>query len=161
MALILIVTFFIWYFGSSEEKNIILDPEAEQRQMKTVPAALSNFVPPVIVVLNSSGNTLPQRNWSVSALELNAEAALAISDDGERIYYNKNINEKRAIASLTKLMTAIIVLENYNLDEIIKIPAEAVRREGSRGDLRPSEEITIRALLNVMLIDSSNDAAIA
>jgi len=78
-----------------------------------------------------------------------------------RIYYNKNIEERRPVASLTKLMTAIIVLENYNSEEIIKVPLAAVKREGSRGDLRPLEEITVRSLLNMMLIDSSNDAAMA
>ena len=65
------------------------------------------------------------------------------------------------MASLTKLMTAIIVLENFNLDEVIRVPAVAIKREGSRGELRPSEEITVRSLLDMMLIDSSNDAAIA
>jgi len=161
MSVLLFAALFIWYFSSPKEKNIILDPEAEQRQMKVTPTALSNFVPPTIVVLNNSENTLPRRNWSTPALEINAEAALAMRADGERIYYNKNIEERRPVASLTKLMTAIIVLENYNSEEIIKVPLAAVKREGSRGDLRPLEEITVRSLLNMMLIDSSNDAAMA
>lgn len=161
MSLILATAFFIWYLGSPEEKNIILDPEAEQRQLKAAPAAFLNFTPPTIVVWNDSESTLPRRNWSVPALELNAEAVLAVATDGRRIYYNKNMEERRPVASLTKLMTAIIVLENYNLDKIIKVSELAVRREGSRGDLKPSEEITVRALLYMMLVDSSNDAAIA
>ncbi|HEY4495312.1 MAG TPA: serine hydrolase [Candidatus Paceibacterota bacterium] len=161
MSLILAVAFFIWYFGSPEENGIILDPEAEQRQMKAAPIALSNFVPPTIVIWGDGENTSPRRNWSIPPLEINAEAALAMRADGGRIYYNKNMEERRPVASLTKLMTAIIVLENYNLEEIIKVPLAAVQREGSRGDLKPSEEITVRSLLNMMLIDSSNDAAIA
>lgn len=161
ISLMFVAAFFIWYFGSPKGKNIILDPEAEQRQLKAVPAALSNFVPPTVVVFSDSEKTLPRRNWLTSALELNAEAALAMRADGGRIYYNKNMEVRRPVASLTKLMTAIVVLENYNLEEIIKVPLAAVRREGSRGDLRPSEEITARALLEMMLIDSSNDAAIA
>ena len=161
MSVLLFAALFIWYFSSPKEKNIILDPEAEQRPMKVTPTALSNFVPPTIVVWGNGENTLPRRNWSTPALEINAEAALAMRADGGRIYYNKNMEERRPVASLTKLMTAIIVLENYNLEEIIKIPLAAVQREGSRGDLNPSEEITVRSLLNMMLIDSSNDAAIA
>ncbi|OGD25784.1 hypothetical protein A2819_00680 [Candidatus Azambacteria bacterium RIFCSPHIGHO2_01_FULL_40_24] len=161
ISVLLFAAFFIWYFSSPEKKSIILDPEAEQRQIKATPTALSNFVPPTIIVWNESKNTLPRRNWSTPALEINAETALAIRVDGKRIYYNKNIETKRPIASLTKLMTAIIVLENYNLEEIIKVPLIAVKREGSRGDLRPFEEITVRSLLDMMLIDSSNDAAIA
>lgn len=161
MFVLLFVAFFIWYFSPPEEKNIVLDPEAEQRQLKATPVALSDFTPPTIVVWGDSENTLPRRNWSASALELNAEAALAMRADGGRVYYNKNMEARRPVASLTKLMTAIIVLQNYNLNEIIKVSAVAVNREGSRGDLKPSEEITVRALLDIMLIDSSNDAAIA
>lgn len=161
ITLILITAFFVWHFGSPEEKNIVLDPEAEGRQLKGSPTALFNFVPPTFVVLGNSENTFPRRNWSVPALELNAEAALAMRADGGRVYYNKNMEIRRSVASLTKLMTAIVVLENYNLDEIIKVPITAVKREGSRGDLRLSEEITRRALLNMILIDSSNDAAMA
>ncbi|MBI2446837.1 MAG: D-alanyl-D-alanine carboxypeptidase [Parcubacteria group bacterium] len=161
MFVLLSAAFFIWYFGSPKENSIILDPEAEQRHKKATPAALSNFVPPTIIVLNDSKNTLPRRNWSIPALEINAEAALAMRADGGRIYYNKNMEMRRPVASLTKLMTAIIVLENYNLEEIIKVPLAAVKREGSRGDLRPFEEITVRSLLDMMLIDSSNDAAMA
>ena len=158
---ILLVVFSIWHFSSPRENNNLLDPEAETRPPKDTSATLTNFAPPILVVFNDNENTLPRRNWSAPALEINAEAALAMRDDGGRIYYNKNMEARRPIASLTKLMTAIVVLENYRLDEIIKIPIEAVRREGSRGDLRPSEEITVRALLNIMLIDSSNDAAVA
>src|SRR3989338_2570529 len=161
MSVLLFAALFIWYFSSPKEKNIILDPEAEQRPMKVTPTALSNFVPPTIVVLNNNENTLPRRNWSTPALEINAEAALAMRVDGGGGFYNKKMEERRPVASLTKLMTAIIVLENYNLEEIIKVPLAAVQREGSRGDLKPSEEITVRSLLNMMLIDSSNDAAIA
>jgi D-alanyl-D-alanine carboxypeptidase (penicillin-binding protein 5/6) len=160
MSLILITAFSVWHFGSTKE-SIILDPEAEQRQPKSTPAALSGFVPPTIVAFEGSKNTLPRRNWSAPALELMAEAALAMRTDGGRVYYNKNMEIRRPVASLTKLMTAIIVLENYNLEDIIKVPASAVSREGSRGELRPSEEITARALLYMMLIDSSNDAAMA
>ena len=138
-----------------------MDPEAETRPPKDTSAPLTNFAPPILVVFNDNENTLPRRNWSAPALEINAEAALAMRADGERIYYNKNIEERRPVASLTKLMTAIIVLENYNSEEIIKVPLAAVKREGSRGDLRPLEEITVRSLLNMMLIDSSNDAAMA
>lgn len=161
ISLIIAIAFFIWHFSSPEEKNIILDPEAENRQPKAASAALSNFVPPAIVVFEDSENTLPRRNWRAAALELNAEAAIAMRADGERIYYNKNMEVRRPVASLTKLMTAIIVLENYNLDEVIEVPLSAVKREGSRGDLRPSEKITARSLLSMMLIDSSNDAAMA
>ncbi|MEK7197941.1 MAG: serine hydrolase, partial [Patescibacteria group bacterium] len=112
------------------------------------------------VVFRDSESILPKRNWLVPPLELKAEAVMAIKLDGNRIYYNKNMNKQRPIASITKLMTAIIVLENYNLNDVIKITKKDIGREGSSGNLRVEEIMTIRSLLTIMLIESSNNAAI-
>lgn len=160
MSLIIAVAFSVWFFGSSEKKENI-NGNVERVPIKDKPAALENFLPPTLVVFKDSENVLPKRNWSTLPLELSADAAIAVKLDGSRIYYNKNINKQRPIASLTKLMTAIIVLENFNLDDIIKISKNDVKRIGSNGDLRPGESLTVRSLLNIMLIDSSNDAALA
>ena len=160
MSLIIVVAFFVWFFGSSGKKEN-LPEDFEKIPLKDKPVALENFVPPTFVVFKDSENVLPKRNWSIPPLELKASAAIAIKLDGSRIYYNKNMNERRPIASLTKLMTAIIVLENFNLDNIIKVSKSDVRRIGSSGDLRPDELLTARSLLNIMLIGSSNDAALA
>lgn len=160
ISLILAAAFFVWFFGSSKD-NVRIAKESSQEKQLNTPAALTNFAPPTLMIFGDSENMTPRRDWTVPFLELEASAALAIKTDGSRVYYNKNIETPRAIASLTKLMTAIVVLENFNLDEVIDIPLSAVRREGSMGDLRPSESITVRSLLNIMLIDSSNDAAFA
>lgn len=157
--LILAVAFSIWFFGSSKKEFSALKAENSAEWQPKTPAALTNFAPPTFVVFKDSENILPKRNWAVPFLELEASAALAIKTDGSRVYYNKNIETQRSVASLTKLMTAIIVFENYDLDEIVEIPLSAVKREGASGDLRPSESMTIRSLLSIMLIDSSNDAA--
>jgi D-alanyl-D-alanine carboxypeptidase len=154
--LVLVLGLIVWFSGSSEKKIVSENPGDHYNPK---PALLADFVPPQLLILDDSENTLPRRNWSVPALEVQAEAALAMRPDGGRIYYNKNMETKRPVASLTKLMTAIIVLENYQPDEIITVPVEAVKREGNQGDLRPSEKLTVRSLLSIMLIDSSNDAA--
>lgn len=154
--LVLVLGLIVW-FSSSSEKKIVSENPGDYYNPK--PALLADFVPPQLLVLNDSENTLPRRNWSTPALELQAEAALAMRPDGERIYYNKNMEVKRPVASLTKLMTAIIVLENYNLDEVIRITRSDIEKEGSQGGLAPTEELTVRSLLDIMLIDSSNDAA--
>jgi len=159
ISLIFTVIFFVWIFGSA--KNGLPIQNNSDYKLKDGPAALMNFVPPTFVVFGDSENTLPRRNWSAPALELGAEAALAMRADGGRVYYNKNMEIRRPVASLTKLMTAIVVLENYQPTMVIKVPLSAVKREGSKGDLRPSEEITVRSLFSIMLIDSSNDAAVA
>lgn len=160
MSLLIATSFFIWYFGSSNKHGDSLE-DSQKLPIKNKPAALENFVPPTLVLFKDSERIIPKRNWSIQPLELQAEAAIAVKLDGGRIYYNKNINQHRPIASITKLMTAIVVLENYNLDDVITVTKKDIKRESTRGDLRADETITIRSLLSIMLIDSSNDAALA
>ncbi len=161
MSVIIAAAFFIWIFGAPFKDTPINKEEGPKFQIKGTPSTLTDFVPLKLVVFDDSENVLPKRNWSAPALEIQAEAAVAMRQDGGRIYYNKNMEVKRPIASLTKLMTAIVVLENYNLNDVIKISKNNVEREGIQGGLRSGEEIEIRSLLAIMLIDSSNDAAAA
>lgn len=158
-SLILAAIFFIWIFGNKK----IAAPETAVKKspVENKPAALVNFSPVIPDMFDNSKNTLPKRNWSMPYLELQAQAALAIKTDGSRVYYNKNIEAQRSIASLTKLMTAVVVMENYDLNAIVEVTRGAVKREGVNGDLRPLEKITVRSLLGIMLIESSNDAAFA
>lgn len=76
--------------------------------------------------------------------------------------YGKDENRQTAMASTTKIMTAIIVLENCNdLNEIIKIDAKSATTGGSRLGLKNGDEISIRDLLYGLLLRSGNDAAVA
>ncbi len=160
ISLLLAAAFGVWIFGAG--KKISGNENASSSvSASTSPAALSDFAPPALKIFKEPESDFPKRNWSAPFLELKAEAALAMSLDGGRIYYNKNIETRRPIASLTKLMTAIIVLENYDLNRTVKISAEAVKRESASGGLRVGENIAVRSLLSIMLIDSSNDAAFA
>ena len=79
----------------------------------------------------------------------------------EFLFY-KNEREHRSIASLTKLMTAILVLEQYHdqLDTSATIPSLAMEVEGSRMFLLSGEEMTIANLLRGLLIRSANDTAV-
>ena len=92
-------------------------------------------------------------------LESNNFLSVFIKDGKEIILSEKKADEVIAIASLTKLMTAIIVLENYNLDDLIQISASAVATYGDAGNLQIGEIMTIRDLLYITLIESSNDGA--
>lgn len=79
-----------------------------------------------------------------------------------RILYERNIDEKIYPASLTKLMTAILVVENCELDEIVTVSENAVFSVPSgyvNANLQVGEELTVEDLLYVMLIPSANDAA--
>lgn len=79
----------------------------------------------------------------------------------EKTLFEKDKNKILPIASLTKLMTAKIVLENYELEEIITISEKAVAIEGDSGEFKIGETFKIKDLLYSLLMESSNDAAFA
>lgn len=80
-----------------------------------------------------------------------------------KILYEKNSNKKMYPASITKVMTAIIVLEKCKLDDVATVSYEAVMELDSgyvTANLQIGEKLTIEQLLNVLIVASSNDAAI-
>jgi D-alanyl-D-alanine carboxypeptidase len=106
-------------------------------------------------------NNAPLRNWETENLETKANSAVAVfvSKDGrQKILFDKNIKQQCLIASITKLATAIIVLDNYDLSQKFLITKEA---EKQTGNLKTGESFTIKNLLYSMLIESDNTAAFA
>jgi D-alanyl-D-alanine carboxypeptidase len=99
------------------------------------------------------------------SLEISAKSAISVlfnpDSKEEKIIFEKEGNLILPIASLTKLMVADVALENYDLNQIIKISEEAVSQEGDIGNLKIGEELSVENLLYIMLIESSNDAAYA
>jgi serine-type D-Ala-D-Ala carboxypeptidase (penicillin-binding protein 5/6) len=75
--------------------------------------------------------------------------------------FSFNENKQLSIASLTKLMTALIILENYSLDEMVSIDSRALSVEGVKLWLLSGDMMTIENLLKALLIPSANDAALA
>ena len=92
---------------------------------------------------------------------LSARSAIVVDGDTGEIIFQKNMDEKLPMASLTKLMTAVIISENLDLKEKIKISQNAVAQDGVAGGLKEGEEFTAEDLMKAMLIVSSNDAAAA
>ncbi|TSC55682.1 MAG: D-alanyl-D-alanine carboxypeptidase [Parcubacteria group bacterium Greene0714_21] len=108
--------------------------------------------------------SLPLLKKNVPALELSSRAALSLIIDAKgnaRALYEKNSEVSLPIASLTKLMTALVARENYSLQDTILISKNAVEKEESFGNLQVGEKLSVENLLYVMLIESSNDAAVA
>jgi len=96
--------------------------------------------------------------------QIEAKSALSVKVDragSQRILFEKNPDEILPIASLTKLMAALIVFENYDLSEKIRISREATDQPEDTGQLKIGEKLSIENLLYMMLIESSNDAAYA
>ena len=94
-------------------------------------------------------------------LEIEAKSALVVreKDNKKKILFKKYPQKKLPIASLTKLMTGVVAIENYDLDQTTIISERAVSKNGDSGKLIQGEEKTVKELLEVMLVRSSNDAA--
>ncbi len=104
----------------------------------------------------------PYRNWQANDVEINARAAISVESslsDSGKILFKKNEREKLPIASLVKLMTAIISLENYDLSNKVKINVKTTMKEDERGELIKIDEMPVKDLLYLMLIESNNHAA--
>lgn len=98
---------------------------------------------------------------TVYATQIQSPSAVVICEETGRVLYQKNANEKRKMASLTKLMTSIILVENCDLNEKITVAKEACYVGGSEAGLKPNDEVTAKDLLYGMLLPSGNDCAMA
>lgn len=98
---------------------------------------------------------------NVGALGLSAQSAILIDAESGRILYESNGFHKMSMASTTKIMTAVVAIENMPLDTKIKIPKEATGIEGSSIYLCEGEILTLEQLLYALLLASANDAATA
>ena len=96
-----------------------------------------------------------------SANAISAQKAILMDGNTGRILYEKSANSRSLIASTTKIMTALVVCEQCNVLDRMRIPAEAVGIEGSSMYLQEGEILTIQDLLYGMMLHSGNDAATA
>lgn len=146
-----------------------------------------NFLSPIVLVQNSlernevvyldpkkqdlpfllptvETNYFPIRDWGVQDPVLSARSAVLYDSASEKILFSVNPETKLPIASLTKLMTAIVVVESMNLDDVVEIKKSAIeksQKEGGGNDLYEREKIKAADLIKLMLIESSNVAAYA
>jgi len=100
--------------------------------------------------------------FAVQALqETSARAAVVMDVNSNRILYYKNMDEKMAMASTTKIMTTLVAIESGRLDEKVTISKRASYMEGSSIYLREGEVHTVNDLLYAIMLRSGNDAATA
>ena len=96
-----------------------------------------------------------------TARAVSAEKAMVLDAATGRAIYEKDADRQSLIASTTKIMTALIVCEQCNVLDRMRIPKEAVGIEGSSMYLREGEILTIQELLYGLMLSSGNDAAVA
>lgn len=91
-----------------------------------------------------------------------AKSMVTMESNSGRILYKKNENQRLPMASTTKIITAIVAIENCaDIDEKYPIPASAVGIEGSSIYLRKNEHLSVRELLYGLMLRSGNDSAVA
>jgi len=93
--------------------------------------------------------------------KITADRWIVYDADAEVVLASWNANDQAPMASVTKVMTAIVVVENVDLNEVVTIPSFATSARGSTAGLVAGEEWTIGDLLIAMLVRSGNDAALA
>ena len=92
---------------------------------------------------------------------VSAQKAYVLDAVSGRVLYEKQPDARSLIASTTKIMTALIVCEQCNVLDRMRIPKEAVGIEGSSMYLREGEVLTLQELLYGLMLSSGNDAAVA
>lgn len=98
---------------------------------------------------------------SPSDLAESAYAAILMDAASGRVLYEKKAEEPMLIASLTKIMTAIVAIENGKMDEIVTVGPNAAGVEGSSIYLKQGEKVPLGTLLYGLMLRSGNDAAVA
>ncbi len=96
-----------------------------------------------------------------SAEAISAQKAILIDGETGRVLYEKDADSRSLIASTTKIMTALLVCEQCNVLDRMRIPKEAVGIEGSSMYLQEGEVLTVQDLLYGLMLHSGNDAAVA
>jgi len=122
-----------------------------RRALLAVVALLAALAAPVQATSADSTRTAVPPRVSASAWYL-------VGEDGA-VLARSNARRERAIASITKLMTAIVVLERASLSDVVRVSSRAAGVGESTVYLRAGEELTVAALLRAMLVRSANDAA--
>ena len=98
---------------------------------------------------------------NLEEFKIDSRIALIYDRASGRILYEKNGNKQTPMASTTKIMTAIVVLENANLKDVVTIDSKAAGTGGSRLGLNKNDKITVNDLLYGLMLRSGNDAAVA
>ena len=136
-----------WVFCSSlqnHKKDIFLG---------SVSNSVQNIVPE---------NAIEENVQPIDRPEINAKSAISVESnlqDINKIIFEKDSNTRLPIASLTKLMTAVIVLDNYNLSDTAVVDKIADSQDPIKQDVKLGDVMPVESFLDIMLVGSSNKSA--
>ena len=121
----------------------------------------------VTAVLRSYADAVPDvRPAGVGDFDVPCAAAVLIDEDSGTVLYEKNADERRPVASITKVMTMLLTFEalqagKISLTDIVPVSEHAYHMGGSQIWLEPGEQLTLQEMLKAVCISSANDAAVA
>ncbi len=98
---------------------------------------------------------------NIKAFAISAQGYVLMDASSGRVLMEQNANQRRGMASTTKIMTAIIAIEKGNLDDVVTVSKSAAYVEGSSMWLKEGEKITLKSLVYGLMLNSGNDAATA
>jgi serine-type D-Ala-D-Ala carboxypeptidase (penicillin-binding protein 5/6) len=96
---------------------------------------------------------------TAASVSVSASSAVLMDQESGRVLYGKDAHEKKRIASITKIMTAILAIESGKLEKLVQVSAKATRAEGSSVYLKPNEKIKLEDLVYGLMLRSGNDTA--
>lgn len=121
----------------------------------------------VTAVLRSYADAIPGvQAAGVQDFDVPCAAAVLIDEDSGTVLYEKNADERRPVASITKVMTLLLTFEalqagKISLTDIVPVSEHAYHMGGSQIWLEPGEQLTLQEMLKAVCISSANDAAVA
>ncbi|OOM09133.1 D-alanyl-D-alanine carboxypeptidase family protein [Clostridium saccharobutylicum] len=123
-----------------------------RKSIKSITIILLSFIFAQILCINVSADT---------KFRVNARCAIAMDKESGTVLFEQNAYELVPMASTTKILTALIAIEQGNLDRKLTISKKAASIRGSTVGYKANEEITLRELIYGLMFRSGNDAAIA
>ncbi len=133
--------------------------------MHKIKSSLKKIVAMILLFLVLFSNKI-YAEQTTDNFEIDAKAGFLIEPTSKKVLYQKNPHEKLAPASITKIMTILLIyeaLENkkIKLNDLVNISEHAANMGGSQIFLEPNEKQTVKDLLKAIIIASANDAAVA
>lgn len=113
----------------------------------------------ILILLFINLYTISTFASTASPPDLNSEGVVLMNANTGQIVYSKNPNTKYYPASTTKVLTALVVLENTKLTDIVTVGAKPPYVDGTKIGLKEGEQFTVRELLTGLILESGNDCA--
>ncbi len=104
---------------------------------------------------------IPEKGVPLPAPAVSSKSAVLVEAESGEIIFAKNPDERLPMASTTKIMTALVAIENADISKTVSVSPKAVGVEGSSVYLYADEKLTLEDLLYAMMLESANDAATA